>query len=171
MAEDQTVSYRRLFGRFATGVAVILSEQDETLAGMTVNSLTSASLDPLLLLFCIRNESKSGEAILRAGRFTANVLTARQENIARHFAGRRDSGLEHLLVRKDGFVWIDGSNAVFRCALEMVHPGGDHKIVLGRVIDMLGPEGCEHMLVYQQGRYAHLEPQIDRITPKEREPS
>lgn len=169
MFEDRSLSYRRLFGRFATGVAVILAEDGDNIVGITVNTLTSASLNPLLLLFCVRNESKSGEEILKAGRFTANLLTAQQEHIARHFSGSRESQLEHLCVRQDGFVWLEGSNAVFRCELESAYPGGDHTIVLGRVVDMLGPEECQHMLVYQQGRYAHLEPQIDRKTKIESE--
>lgn len=157
--EDQTRIYRRLFGRFVTGVAVVLAEEDGQVKGLTVNSLTSASLDPLLLLFCVRNESASGDAILRVRRFTVSILGAHQENAARHFADRKDLLQPTLaFARDDGFVWLEDSNAVFRCDLAGAYPGGDHRIVLGRVLDMLGPEACAQLLVYHSGDYAHLAP-------------
>ncbi len=164
MLEERTVWYRRLFGRWATGVAVILAEDAGQLVGLTVNSLTSASLNPLLLLFCARNESRSAAAILHSGRFSVNVLAAHQEHIARHFAGARDRDLKLGCVRKDGFAWLAGSNAVFRCEVEAAYPGGDHRIILGRVVDMLGPEECDRPLVYHNGRYTYLEQRTEDRT-------
>jgi 3-hydroxy-9,10-secoandrosta-1,3,5(10)-triene-9,17-dione monooxygenase reductase component len=161
MMEDRTLFYRRLFGRFATGVAVILAEDADKLVGLTVNSLTSASLDPLLLLFCARNESQSTAAFLRSGRFSVNVLAAHQESIARHFSGSRDRDLKLECVRAEGFAWLPGSNAVFRCEVEAAYPGGDHRIILGRVIDVLGPEDCDRPLLYHEGRYVHLEKETE----------
>ncbi|MGO9403860.1 MAG: flavin reductase family protein [Terriglobales bacterium] len=156
MLEERTVWYRRLFGRWATGVAVILAEDGDQLVGLTVNSLTSASLNPLLLLFCARNESRSAAAVLHLRRFSVNVLAAHQEHIARHFSGARDRDLKLGCARGDGFVWLDGSNAVFRCEVEAAYPGGDHRIILGRVVDMLGPEQCDRSLIYHNGCYSHL---------------
>lgn len=160
--EDQTRIYRRLFGRFATGVAVVLTEENRDVKGLTVNSLTSASLHPLLLLFCVRNESASGDAILRVRRFTVSILGAHQENAARHFAGRKDPQPDLSFVRGDGFVWLEDSNAVFRCDVAGAYPGGDHRIILGRVVDMLGPEACAQLLVYHSGDYAYLTPVSQR---------
>jgi flavin reductase (DIM6/NTAB) family NADH-FMN oxidoreductase RutF len=156
--EDPTRIYRRLFGRFVTGVAVVLTEEDGEVNGLTVNSLTSASLDPLLLLFCVRNESASGHSILRMRRFTVSILGAHQEDAARHFAGRRNRQHNLSFARDDGFVWLEDSNAVFRCAVAGAYPGGDHRIILGRVVDMLGPKACAQLLVYHSGNYACLAP-------------
>ncbi|MGH9682988.1 MAG: flavin reductase family protein [Candidatus Acidiferrales bacterium] len=167
MFEEQTISYRRLFGRFATGVAVILAEHGGKVVGMTVNSLTSASLNPPLLLFCARIESQSGESILRAGRFSANILTAHQEAVARHFAARGAVNVEFECVRDEDFIWLARSNAVFRCEVEVVHPAGDHRIILGRVLNMLGPEGCNQLLVYHEGHYAKLDPRTRNEIPTE----
>jgi len=161
MLEERTAWYRRLFGRWATGVAVILAEDASQPVGLTVNSLTSTSLDPLLLLFCARNESRSAAAILHARRFSVNVLAAHQENIARHFSGASDRDLKLGCVRGEGFVWLAGSNAVFRCEVEAAYPGGDHRIIVGRVVDMLGSEECDRPLIYHNGRYAHLERQTE----------
>lgn len=170
MVEERSLFYRRLFSRFPTGVAVILTDDGGETVGLTVNSLTSASLDPLLLLFCVRNESRSGDVILRVGRFTVNVLAGHQESAAQYFAGRRDTRLEVECVREGGFVWLARSNAVFRCEIEASHPGGDHRIVLGRVTDMLGPEQYGHPLVYHEGRYTRLESRAEIETLWEAKP-
>jgi flavin reductase (DIM6/NTAB) family NADH-FMN oxidoreductase RutF len=159
--------YRRLFGRFVTGVAVVLAEEGEEIRGLTVNSLTSASLDPLLLLFCVRNGSRSGEAVLRAGRFTVNILAADQENVARHFAGSRKANANFEYLHDEGFVWLNHCNAVFRCELEADYPGGDHRIILGRVKKMLGPDECERLLVYHEGHYGNLQSKAIVDSPTE----
>jgi flavin reductase (DIM6/NTAB) family NADH-FMN oxidoreductase RutF len=159
---DRALLYRRLFGRFTTGVAVVLGEDAGKVVGLTVNSLTSASLDPLLLLFCAHNQSQSAESFLRSGRFSLNVLAAHQEEVARHFSRTGREEVEVDCIRGKGFAWLAGSNAVFRCHLEATYPGGDHRIILGRVMDMLGPEECSHALLYHEGRYLHFEPQRHR---------
>ena len=154
--KDKALSYRRLFARFATGVAVVLTEEDDKIQGLTVNSLTSASLDPLLLLFCVSRSSRTGDAILRTGRFTVNILNADQEDAARHFASRRDSPAIFEYERDAGFVCLANSNAVFHCHLEVSYPGGDHRIIVGRVENMSGPDRCKHLLVYHEGQYGNL---------------
>ncbi len=154
--KDKALSYRRLFARFATGVAVVLTEEAEEVRGLTVNSLTSASLDPLLLLFCVSRNSQTGAAILRQGSFTVNILNADQEDAARHFAGRKHSQATFQFEREAGFVWLAHSNAVFHCTLEVSYPGGDHRIIVGRVQNMWGPDECKHLLVYHEGQYGNL---------------
>lgn len=153
---DQIASYRRLFGRFATGVAVVLAEEKGRLVGLTVNSLTSVSLDPLLLLFCARNESESADAVLRVGRFSVNILSAHQENVARHFSGPRNRELKVDWHRGNGYVWVSSSAAIFNCQVEAAYPGGDHRIIIGRVVDMFGPDESDRPLLYHRGHYIHL---------------
>lgn len=154
--KEQSRIYRSLFGRFATGVAVVLAEDENKTVGITINSLTSTSLDPLLLLFCISNESRSGRSILRAGRFTVNILGAHQEDIARHFSNRTGLVPDFKLQRNEEYVWLAQSNAVFRCEVEASHPGGDHRIIIGRVVGLDGPDECERLLIYREGCYVHL---------------
>ncbi len=60
-------------------------------------------------------------------------------------------------MQREGFAWVGGANAVFLCGVEQVYPGGDHRIVVGRVLDMWGPETSERPLVYYDGRYAALD--------------
>ena len=155
--KDKALSYRRLFARFVTGVAVVLTEQGGQVQGLTVNSLTSASLEPLLLLFCVSRNSRTGNTILRTGRFTVNILNADQEDAARHFASRKDTQADFEYGRDQSFVWLAHSNAVFHCRLEVSYPGGDHRIIIGRVEEMSGPDECKHLLVYHEGHYVNLE--------------
>ena len=158
---DRTLFYRRFFGRFATGVAVILTEEKDVVVGVTVNSLTSASLDPLLLLFCISNESRTGQAILRSRRFTVNILSSEQEPEARYFASRKEVDHDFEYDRREGFVWLARSNAVFCCSSAASHSAGDHRIIIGEVEDMFGPEECVSSLAYHEGRYLNLESRPD----------
>lgn len=153
------IEFRNLIGRFATGVAVILAEDGGQPRGMTVNSLTSVSLDPTLLLFCARNESRSADAVLRAGRFSVNILTHGQTAISNAFAGRGDMTAVPML-RDRGFLRLADAAAVFLCELREVFPGGDHRIILGQPVFMEAPRDQAEPLLFFGGKYARLpEPQ------------
>jgi flavin reductase (DIM6/NTAB) family NADH-FMN oxidoreductase RutF len=154
--EHQMLTYRRLIGRFATGVAVIVGESEDEVVGMTVNSLASVSLDPLLLLFCAKNESKTAKRVLTAGRFSVNILGKDQQDVSRRFAGKIETEIA-TPARENGFAWIDGANAVFLCQIEHVYPGGDHKIIVGQVVAMNGPDDVKDPLVFFDGRYTALQ--------------
>jgi 3-hydroxy-9,10-secoandrosta-1,3,5(10)-triene-9,17-dione monooxygenase reductase component len=152
---DQAITYRQLFGRYATGVSVVLGLNGGSVVGMTVNSLTSLSLDPLLLLFCPRKGSRSAGNLLEGGRFSVNILGRSQRTLSQQFASA-DRQVPSGCAQRDGFAWIDGANAVFLCGVADIHPGGDHSIVVGRVLDMWGPEQSEGPLIFHEGRYAGL---------------
>ena len=73
--------FRRTMGTFATGVAVVTAVWDGEYHGMTMNSLTSVSLDPCMLLICPRRGSATGEAIANSGEFIVNLLRADHHDI------------------------------------------------------------------------------------------
>jgi len=152
---SDTLRYRNLIGRFATGVAVILAEDAGKPCGLTVNSLTSVSLDPMLLLFCARNESQTADAILRAGRFSVNILKKGQADIANAFAGRGDIAAV-ALTREKEFLRLADAAAVFLCEVRDVFPGGDHRIILGHPVHMEGLDDQVEPLVFFAGKYAQL---------------
>lgn len=146
-----------MMGRFATGVAVVLADAPDGVIGLTVNSLTSLSLDPPLLLFCARNESRSAGAIIDRGLFSVNVLTAAQQDVSRYFAGQ-SGGWDIAACRRSGpWLTIPDSNGALFCEVACVYPGGDHRIIVGKVKDMLGPAKAERPLVYHEGRYGLLD--------------
>jgi flavin reductase (DIM6/NTAB) family NADH-FMN oxidoreductase RutF len=143
-------------GRFPTGVAVVLGSRDGELVGLTVNSFTSVSLDPLLLLFCTRRESRSAARLQGCGRFTINILSAAQTGECLHFAGKRSADSEPEIERRDDLVWLKHANAAFVCETEASHAAGDHMIVVARVVELLGPEQSAPPLVFHEGAYARL---------------
>ncbi|HEY8498149.1 MAG TPA: flavin reductase family protein, partial [Limnochordales bacterium] len=74
--------FRRVAGRFATGVTVVTTGSPDEPHGITVNSFTSVSLEPPLVLVCVDRRRESHARIQRAGRFAVNVLSAEQQALS-----------------------------------------------------------------------------------------
>jgi flavin reductase (DIM6/NTAB) family NADH-FMN oxidoreductase RutF len=149
--------FREVFGRFATGVAVITGAGAAGNGGMTANALCSLSLDPLLALVCFENRARTLPIVRDAGRFGVNLLSADQEDIAGVFASKLPEAekLDSVAHRYEHQVpIIAGSLAWAACALEELIAGGDHTIAIGRVLD-LGLGDGEPLLWYS-GRYHAL---------------
>jgi len=147
-----------MMGRFTTGVSVILTAGRDGPIGATVNSLTSLSLDPPLLLFCASNKSRTGVSVIERGLFSVNILTAAQQDVSGHFAGKGE-GWDAARCRRHGdWLAIPDSNGALFCEVADVHPGGDHRIIVGLVKEILAPESAERPLVYHEGRYSRLAP-------------
>jgi flavin reductase (DIM6/NTAB) family NADH-FMN oxidoreductase RutF len=155
-AEIDGALLRRTMGSFATGVAVITAEDDGQLQGMTLNSLTSVSLDPPLLLVCLMRGARTAIAIERSGAFVVNILRRRQQGIADHFAKRGDQRLGTPALGRDrlGAPYIPDALARIHCRLDASHDGGDHVIVVGRIHDCVVGEGPP--LVFFRGRYQEV---------------
>jgi flavin reductase len=124
--------FRGSLGRFATGVAVVTFDTDQGRHGITVNSFTSVSLEPPLVLVSIARTTKSHDEL--AGRpFTVNVLGAEQQLVASNFAGKPTGEPR----------WIEGTVAprlagvlsYFECTPWAAYPGGDHTLYLGEVVN------------------------------------
>src|ERR1700761_9539706 len=80
-------AFRKAMGSFPTGVTVVtMASNDGNMHGMTVNSFSSVSLDPMLILVCLNRTSRGVGLIERAGAFAVNVLSAGQQDISRWFA-------------------------------------------------------------------------------------
>jgi flavin reductase (DIM6/NTAB) family NADH-FMN oxidoreductase RutF len=146
--------FREVFGRFATGVAVITSAGSSGSGGMTANALCSLSLDPLLALVCFENSARTLPIVREAGSFALNILASDQERLAGVFASKlpeseKLDGVAHRLVR--GVPIIEGSLAWATCELEELIAGGDHTIAIGRVLSMGLGEG--EPLLWYSGRY------------------
>jgi 3-hydroxy-9,10-secoandrosta-1,3,5(10)-triene-9,17-dione monooxygenase reductase component len=146
--------FREVFGRFATGVAVVTSTGTAGPGGMTANALCSLSLDPLLALVCFANEARTLPIVREARRFGVNVLSSEQEQLAGVFASKlpeseKLDGVDHHL--EDGVPIIDGTLAWATCQLRQLIPGGDHTIAIGEVMSM--GLGGGQPLVWYGGRY------------------
>ena len=134
-AVDST-GFRRALSSFATGVAVATTlDSSGAKVGITINSFSSVSLDPPLVLWSIAEESMSYGVFTTAEHFAVHVLSRQQQELSSRFAksaGDKFSGLE--CNAGIGGVPIFGDFAAcFECSTEHVYEGGDHKIIVGRV--------------------------------------
>lgn len=146
--------FREVFGRFATGVAVVTSAGPTGSGGMTANAVCSLSLDPLLALVCFDNDARTLPIVREARRFAVNVLASHQEDLAGVFASKlpeseKLDSVDHRL--EDGVPIIEGSLAWAACNLRELIPGGDHTIAIGEVT-ALGL-GRGEPLLWFGGRY------------------
>lgn len=135
--------FRQVLGRFATGVAIITTRHGEKLYGMTVNSFTSVSLDPPLVLFCAIPGRLTVEAIRNSGHYAVNILQGDQLELCRRFAGMtelqeedRFSGVEHEGAPDSGSPWFPDCLGWLDCKVRQVLDAGDHEILLAEVTSM-----------------------------------
>ncbi len=146
--------FREVFGRFATGVAVITSAASQASGGMTANAVCSLSLDPLLALVCFENNARTLPIVREAGRFGVNVLSARQEDVAEVFASKvpesekLDAVAHHY---ESGVPIINGALSWAVCTLRDLIAGGDHTIAIGEIVALGLGEGDP--LLWYGGRY------------------
>ena len=123
--------FRGSLGRFATGVAVVTFDTDQGRHGITVNSFTSVSLEPPLVLVSIARTTKSHDEL--AGRpFTVNVLGAEQRALASNFAGTPTG--EPRWVEGTVAPRLAGVLSYFECTPWAAYDGGDHTLYLGEVV-------------------------------------
>ena len=131
---------RNSLGRFVTGVAVLTFNVDEGPRGITINSFTSVSLDPPLILASIAKSSRSHDLLADGIPFTVNILGAEQEAVARHFS-RRGQDLPVRWSVEASSPRLLGTLAHFECKPWRSYDAGDHTLVLGEVIDFAAREG------------------------------
>jgi flavin reductase (DIM6/NTAB) family NADH-FMN oxidoreductase RutF len=149
--------FREVFGRFATGVAVITSAGPHGSGGMTANAICSLSLDPLLALVCFANDARTLATVRESGGFAVNLLGSGQRDVAGLFASKapEDEKLEAVPHEfHAGQPVIAGTIAWAVCEVHELLAGGDHTIAIGRVLDM-GLGGGEPLLWFE-GRYHTL---------------
>lgn len=159
--DRSNLDFRHAMGSFATGVCVLSATREDGAAiGMTVNSFSSVSLDPPLILVCLAAEAMRSQTIIDAGRFAISVLGDDQEALSNHFA-RPGEG---LAIDGD---WSQGANAAplifgaaatIECDLETTHQSGDHFIVIGRVTKVV-TSAERQPLLYFRGGYRQLGPE------------
>ena len=152
-------AFREVFGRFATGVAVVTSAGRAGSGGMTANAVCSLSLEPLLTLVCFENQARTLPIVSEAERFGVNVLSTDQEDLAGVFASKlpeaeKLEGVGHTF--RSGVPIIDGALAWAACELRELIAGGDHTIAIGEVVEM--GLGSGRPLLWYAGRY-HAWPQ------------
>ncbi|WP_420478541.1 flavin reductase family protein [Brevundimonas sp. FT23028] len=152
---DETRAYRRALGSFATGVCVVTADSPQGPLGLTINSFTSVSLEPRLLLWCIDEQSERWPVFAAADRFAVHVLPAGDEQIAARFARGVALLDPHEFERRpDGPPCLPEALARFECAVHDRIQMGDHMVIVGRVETYATAEG--DALTFWRGRYGSL---------------
>ena len=149
---------RDALGCFATGVTVVTClGPDGNPAGLTVNSFTSVSLDPPLLLVCLHKMAASATALTEASHFAVNVLQTGQQPASIRFATRDEDrfGTTPWACGEAGAPILKDSLGVFECERYAVHDGGDHQILIGQVVKA-SFDGSLDPLLFFRGRYRRL---------------
>ena len=145
--------FREVLGHFASGVTIVTGLEDGVPVGFTCQAFSSLSLEPPLITIAPARTSTSWPRIRGAGRFCVNILEAAQESLARSFA---EAGADKFA----GIGWspgavgaprLEGSLAWIDCELEAVHEGGDHELVVARVIELVTGSGAP--LVFYRGGF------------------
>jgi flavin reductase (DIM6/NTAB) family NADH-FMN oxidoreductase RutF len=150
--------FRAVLGRFPSGVTVVTTKgADGSDQGMTVSAFCSVSLEPPLILICIEKSASAYAALTSAQGFAINILSAKQEQIARRFAIIDIDRFEGVGFTRssNGYAVLDDVLGVIECRRFKVHDGGDHTIILGEVEATRVESGTP--LLYYRGGYAQLE--------------
>jgi len=146
--------FKRALSCFATGVAVVTTlDANGDKVGMTVSSFNSVSLDPPLVLWSIANDAKGYAVFTQARHFAVNVLAMHQDNLSSQFASQGGDKFNGLECRSgiDGIPILPEYAACFECRTENIFDGGDHKIIVGRVLKLEDRESDP--LIYYRGRF------------------
>ena len=154
MADIDSGVFRNVLGHFPTGVTAVTAVNEGKPIGMAIGSFTSVSLEPPLVAFLPGKESGSWKEIREAGSFCVNVMGHDQLEVCGVMASRAEDKFADVdwSPASSGSPIIAGSVAYIDCEIEAVHDGGDHDIVIGRV---LGLEVMDRKspLVFFQGSY------------------
>jgi 3-hydroxy-9,10-secoandrosta-1,3,5(10)-triene-9,17-dione monooxygenase reductase component len=156
----ESVRFRRLMARWATGVSVVTAHEASRDDGLTVNSFLSISLTPPRVLISIMTDAEAWKTIHRSRAFAVSVLAAGQREISERFAKRIPSvdkfeGI-HFHRGTTQAALLDGTLAVFECRVAQEIDAGDHMLFVGDVV--AAEEGADGapLLFYRSG-YAEAE--------------
>lgn len=155
-------AFRRALGRFATGVTVVSCRYQQMDHAMTANSLSSVSLDPPLVLVCVERESRFHEAIIGSGQWAVSILAGPARSAAtwlatrgRPLVGQLDP-VAHHRGSATGAALLDDALAWLEVRTTVVHPAGDHSIVIGQVLALATSDESWPALTFFRGAYGQL---------------
>ena len=142
--------FRQVMGQFATGITIVATATEAGLSGLTVNSFTSVSLDPPLVLVCIDLTSHTLPFLRASGHFAVSFLTIEQEALSRCFATTSAERYDRFChapyhIAATGSPVLDGALAFIDARVVAEYPGGDHAIFLGQV-EAMGTDGRAQFL-------------------------
>lgn len=154
MSLDNSVLFRQALGQFATGVCVVTARIDDRDVGITINSFTSVSLEPPLILWCLDCQTDRATLFSRAERFAIHVLGEDQKDLSNRYS-RGEPRLDplHFQAGDDHIPFLPDPVARFVCQTHQVDVRGDHYVVYGKVISHQVFRPQQPVLTYFRGAY------------------
>ena len=161
--EFDSETFRKVMGHFATGVSVVTTLEADRPWGITVNALSSVSLEPPLVMIALDRRRKITPIVRAASRYAVNVLGESQQGLSDCFAGAP------VVPDRDAFcgaAWapgvtglpvLEGAIASLECTIVGIHPVGDHDLFIGRVDALANDERHPMPLLYYRRRYLRIE--------------
>ena len=157
-------TFRKVMGHFATGVTVVTTFDDAGRpAGITVNALSSVSLEPPLIVIALDRRRFITPMVHAAGRFAVNILGEHQQALAHCFAGASVAPGRDAFCGatwwpgETGLPLLDGAIASLECTVVETHPVGDHDLFIGQVEALASGEHDPRPLLYYRRRYLRLD--------------
>ena len=151
--------FREVMASFPSGVVVLTAFGHDSLPrGLTVSAFCAVSLGPPLALACIDKTSNTLPAVQQAGSFTANILAAGREQLARRMASKLSDKFDGIAWRRPesgqgGPILDDDAAAYAVCTLTQTIEAGDHWILLGQVVEGEQREGVSPMIFSRRGYF------------------
>ena len=152
--------FKNIMSQWPTGVSVIssFSSSDNTYHGLAASSFVSLSIDPQLILFCVKATSSTYSAISEHGKFGVSFLNTNQQEIAQICASNiqnKFEDIEYILGGKCFSPLIKDAKCWLECSLHNSYEGGDHKIIIGEVLSA-SINNSSAPLVYYSRNYTSL---------------
>jgi flavin reductase (DIM6/NTAB) family NADH-FMN oxidoreductase RutF len=158
-------AFRDTVGAFATGVTVVTTANQGHPQGMTLNSFTSVSLDPLLVLVSLAHGTRTLDGVKDSRKMAVNILHRKQQEQALAFAQRgAEFPLEHAMLDPHGFYSVRHALAIMRCEVFDIVTAGDHDLVIGEVMHFESSPG--EPLIFHRGAFGGLDE--DALVPRGR---
>jgi flavin reductase (DIM6/NTAB) family NADH-FMN oxidoreductase RutF len=150
-------TFRSVLGRFVTGVTIMTTRcPRNAIAGVTVSSFNTLSLDPPLILWSLALTAPSLAVFRDAKRFAVNILSDDQSAVAMQFARHASDkfvGIE-TIAGLGAVPLIVGAVAHLECDVEQRYPGGDHELIIGRIRRAFASHRTP--LVYGHGKFGNF---------------
>lgn len=153
-----TRKFRDALGNFATGICVVtVAREQDAPIGMTINSFSSVSLEPPLVLWSIQYTSECFEIFNAAERFAINILSSDQQEYSTIYSKKGEHALvpSHYCLGRTGSPIIRNALTSFECRTWARYAGGDHLIIIGEVLDLTA-HSTERPLLFYRGKYAQI---------------
>ena len=152
--------FRTVCSRFATGVAVLaVLDEEGNPHGLTVNSFTSVSADPPLVLVCVDDVSGLLPYFQQPSTYALSFLGEHQRDLSIRFASvpeRRFDGVDWHRGETTGMPLLDGAIGWMECRIRERIPAGDHHVLLAEVTAAKADDGSGLPLVFFNSAYTAL---------------